>query len=115
VRDRLWAYTHAYHAAEHKSLVECTNLACLLLVPGRTPSLDGDTQKMGLAWVSLGGGYWKVTGGLFALYVVEIDVVAERPDEDLLALYSHHGARSAGCDGPREGSRPVRGGRAGDR
>jgi hypothetical protein len=31
-----------------------------------------------------------LTGGLFALYVVEIDRVADQPDEDLLALYSHH-------------------------
>lgn len=49
---------------------------------------------MSLAWVDLGGGYFRLSGGLFALFVVEIDVVAEQPDEDLLALYSHHEVRS---------------------
>jgi hypothetical protein len=33
-------------------------------------------------------------GGLFALYLVELDVVAHQPDEDLLALYSHHEVRT---------------------
>jgi hypothetical protein len=42
-------------------------------------------KAMGLAWVDLGAGYWRLTGGLFTLHVVEIDVVADEPDEDLLA------------------------------
>jgi hypothetical protein len=49
---------------------------------------------MGLVWVALGHGYWRVTGGLFTLYVVEIDIVAEQPDEDLLGLYGHSEVRS---------------------
>jgi hypothetical protein len=92
--DRLWSYAHAYYAVEHVSLPERSDLAALLLVPGRTPTLDADVEKMGLAWVDLGGGYWQLTGGLFVLYVVEIDVVADEPDEDLLALYSHHKVRT---------------------
>lgn len=92
--DRLWSYTHAYCAAEHKSLGDRNNLAALLLVSRRTPSLDADVEEMGLSWVDLGSGYWRATGGLFVLYVVEIDVVAERPEEDLLALYSHHEVRT---------------------
>jgi hypothetical protein len=92
--DRLWSYAHAYYAAEHASLAERSHLATLLLVPGRTPTLDIDVEKMGLVWESVGAGYWRLTGGLFALYVVEIDVVADQPDEDLLALYSHHQVRT---------------------
>jgi hypothetical protein len=49
---------------------------------------------MGLAWVDLGHGYWRLTGGLFALYVAEIDVVSEQPDEDLLGLYGHSDMRT---------------------
>ena len=92
--DRLWSYAHAYYAAEHASLSDRDNLAALLLVPGRTPTLDTDVAKMGLVWVDLGAGYWRLTGGLFTLYVVEIDVVADQPEEDLLALYSHHEVRT---------------------
>jgi hypothetical protein len=92
--DRLWSYAHAYFAAERASLPERTDLAALLIVPGRTPTLDEDVARMGLVWVDLGSGYWRLTGGLFALYVVELDVVAGQADEDLLALYSHHEVRS---------------------
>lgn len=92
--DRLWSYTHMYRAAELDGLGRRNNLAALLLVPRRTPSLDEDVAEMSLAWVDLGGGYFRLSGGLFALFVVEIDVVAEQPDEDLLALYSHHEVRS---------------------
>jgi hypothetical protein len=92
--DRLWGYAHRYYAAEHASLAERSNLAALLLVPGRTPTLDADVEEMRLAWEDLGTGYWRVTGGPFALYVVEIDRVADQPDEDLLALYSRHEVRT---------------------
>lgn len=92
--DRLWSYAHAYYAAEHASLSARSDLAALLLVPGRTPTLDADVEKMGLTWVGLDAGYWQLTGGLFHLYVVEIDVVADQPEEDLLALYSHHELRT---------------------
>lgn len=92
--DRLWSYAHAYYASEHKSLEGRENLNALLIVPCRTPTLDADAKAMGLAWVDLGGGYWRVTGGLFGLYAVELDVVAERLDEDLLALYSHNEVRT---------------------
>jgi hypothetical protein len=92
--DRLWSYVHAYYAAEHASLPARTDLAAVLFVPGRTPTLNTDVMKMGLAWVDLGRGYWELTGGLFRLHVVEIDVVADDPEEDLLALYSHHEVRT---------------------
>jgi len=46
-------------------------------------------KALGLAWEDLGGGYWKLSGGPFALYVAEIDVVAEAEDDDLLRLFGH--------------------------
>ena len=92
--DRLWSYAHAYYAVQHADLSARSDLAALLIVPGRTPTLDADVDKMGLTWVGLGTGYWQLTGGLFTLYVVEIDLVADQPEEDLLALYSHHEVRT---------------------
>jgi hypothetical protein len=52
--------------------------------PSRTPSLDDDVEAMGLAWEDRGGGYWRVTGGLFVLHVVEIDRVGPTEGDDLL-------------------------------
>ena len=92
--DRLWSYAHAYYAAEHTGLAGRSEVCAVLIVPGRTPSLDKDVQAMGLAWADLGHGYWRVTGGLFTLYVAEIDVVADQPDEDLLGLYGHSEVRT---------------------
>src|SRR5262249_7244272 len=36
-----------------------------------------------------GGGYWELARGPFKLYVAEIDIVAEREDDDLLRLFGH--------------------------
>ena len=102
--DRLWSYTHAYYAdqralprrrADGTPLTAAeggpdvrgrTDLCAVLLVAGRTPSLDADVEEMGLTWEALGDGYHRVTGGLFALYVVEIDVVGPAEDDDLQEL-----------------------------
>jgi hypothetical protein len=92
--DRLWMYAHAYYAGNHKGLAGRADVCAVLIVPGRTPSLDEDAAAMGLAWADLGHGYWRVTGGLFALYVAELDVVADQPDEDLLALYCNADVRT---------------------
>jgi hypothetical protein len=60
------------------------DLCSVLVVPGRTPSLDDDVESMGLGWEDRGSGYWLVTGGLFVLHVVEIDVVGPAEGDDLL-------------------------------
>jgi hypothetical protein len=87
--DRLWSYVHMYWAGPRSGLEHRGELGALLLVPARTSALDADRGAMGLVWNDLGGGYWRVTGGLFPLHIVEIDVVAEREDDDLLRLFSH--------------------------
>ena len=80
--DRLWGYVHTHFANERgkpRTRADGTELSpgmegapdvwtradlcAVLVVPGRTPSLDGDVEAMGLAWEDLGGGYWQVTGG----------------------------------------------------
>jgi hypothetical protein len=52
-------------------------------------SLDADVESMGLAWHDRGGGYWQLTGGLFTLHVVEIDVVGPAEGDDLLYSLGH--------------------------
>lgn len=92
--DRLWAYLHLHYTDEPKRLEQRNDLCGALLVPLRTPSLDADVQSLGLAWHDLGAGYWKLTGGPFALYVLEIDTVAEAEDDDLLRSFGHNTAHT---------------------
>ena len=92
--DRLWSYLHAYYSDAHSGIERRKDLGALLLVPVRTPSLDADAEEFGLCWSDLGGGYWELTGGLFRLWVAEIDVVAESEDDDLLRLFGHSKERT---------------------
>lgn len=101
--DRLWGYVHTHFANERgkpRTRADGTELSpgmegapdvwtradlcAVLVVPGRTPSLDDDVEAMGLAWEDRGGGYWQVTGGLFVLHVLEIDRVGPAEGDDLL-------------------------------
>jgi hypothetical protein len=101
--DRLWGYVHTHFANERskpRARADGTPLApgtegaadvwtrpdlcAVLVVPGRTRSLDDDVESMGLGWEDRGSGYWRVTGGLFMLHVVEIDVVGPAEGDDLL-------------------------------
>jgi hypothetical protein len=61
-----------------------------LIVPARSRALAADVDAIGLRWKDLGAGYWQLEGGLFPLFVVELDVVAEQEQEDLVSLFSHH-------------------------
>jgi hypothetical protein len=87
--DRLWIYAHAVCAGDPALLERRSDLCAVLVVPCRTPTLDQDLARMGLACKEVSPGYWRATGGLFALHVVEIDVVAEQEDDDLLRLFGH--------------------------
>jgi hypothetical protein len=87
--SRLWAYLHLYYADEALRLEQPDDLCGVLLVPTCTPALDADARALRLEWHSLGAGYWSLTRGPFALYVAEIDVVAEAEDDDLLRLFGH--------------------------
>jgi hypothetical protein len=87
--SRLWAYLHLYYADQPARLEAPADLTGVLLVAARTPTLEADTKMLGLAWQDLGGGYGKLVGGPFALYVAEIDVVAEAEEDDLLRLFGH--------------------------
>jgi hypothetical protein len=106
--DRLWSYAHAYFAQQRglpRRRADGTvllrgdagaaevrvrgDLCTVLVVPERTPSLDEDVESMGLSWEEVSSGYFRVTGGLFALYVVELDVVGPAEGDDLLHSLGH--------------------------
>ncbi|MCK6586245.1 MAG: hypothetical protein L6Q76_01540 [Polyangiaceae bacterium] len=87
--DRLWGYIHLYFSDSKSGIRQRDELCGLLIVTTRSPALDADANSMGLLWNDLGGGYWELRGGLFRLYVVELDRVAEYEDDDLLRLFGH--------------------------
>jgi hypothetical protein len=106
--DRLWSYAHAYFGQQRslpRKRADGTvlvpgdggaaevrareDLCTVLFVPERTPSLDEDVESMGLSWEELSSGYFRVTGGLFALYIVELDVVGPAEGDDLLHSLGH--------------------------
>jgi hypothetical protein len=87
--DRLFGYTHLYYADVHANLPEREELAAVLFVPARSPTLVNDVAQMGLVWVDLGGGYWRLPGSLFPTYAVELAVVADSEDDDVLRLFGH--------------------------
>jgi hypothetical protein len=86
---RLLAYLHVHYGDQAARLLAETDLAGVLLVPARTPSLSADAIALGLWWRDLGGGYSRLERGPFPLYVVEIDVAADADDDDLLRLFGH--------------------------
>jgi hypothetical protein len=92
--DRLWAYLHLHFTDDPKRLEQRSDLCGALLVPARTPSLDVDVGSLGLTWHDRGAGYWELTGGPFALHVLEIDTVAEAEDDDLLRSLGHNRAHT---------------------
>jgi hypothetical protein len=92
--DRLCSYLHLYYADELKRIEQRSDVCGVLLVLERSRSLDADVTALGLVWHDLGDGYWELSGGAFALYVAEIDVVAEAEDDDLLRSLGHSEART---------------------
>ncbi len=92
--DRLWSYLHLYFADMEHHIATAAELSGVLIVPSRTPTLFKDAAASGLDWVDLGDGYWELVGGLFKLYVAEIDTVVEREDDDMLRLFGHEKERT---------------------
>lgn len=105
--DQLWAYLHVLFANQ-RGLTDSgeigsrgepdvsgrEDLCAVLVVASRTPGLEEDVATMGLRWEDVGGGYWRVCGGLFALYVVEIDAVGAAEEDDLLCSFGSGGLGS---------------------
>ena len=87
--NRLWSYLHIHYEDQPDRLLGRSELCGVLLVPARSSSLDMDAADQGLSWRDLSDGYWQLEGGAFALYVAEIDVVAEAENDDLLRLFGH--------------------------
>jgi hypothetical protein len=109
--DRLWGYVHTYFANQcalprdragapltpaegGPEVRERAELCAVLVVAKRSPILDDDIAAMGLTWEDLGPGYWRLHGGLFTLYVVELDIAGPADRDDLLHSFGQGTWRS---------------------
>jgi hypothetical protein len=109
--DRLLGYLHLYFAAEEggaasaeeaslapsgtappgrrpRAIERLADLAGLLIVPARTPTLEREIAERGLTWTDLGGGYAELRGGIFHLLVAELEAVAREENDDMLRLFT---------------------------
>jgi hypothetical protein len=91
--DKLLSYIHAYFT-DAESVKYREDLAGVLLVLNRTPTLEKDVAAMGLVFYDLGQGYWELRGGLFRLYVAEIDIVGKHERDGVLRSFGHHAERT---------------------
>jgi hypothetical protein len=97
---RLWGYGPLYHAANLDETSTPADLTLLLVVASITPTLRDEINLMGWNVVDLGGGYRRIDGAVYALYVAVTDEVAAAEHDGFLRLFSHlRGARGLGTAG----------------
>lgn len=89
---RLWSYGAVYDAAHLKELPRASDLTLALVLPSVTPTLTEEIARMGWTLTPLGGGYGRIDGAVYALYVVATDEVSQAEHDDFLELFSRHKA-----------------------
>jgi hypothetical protein len=82
--DKLWAYVHLFVSDPKNEVVRRDDICAVLAVPHRTPTLNDAVRDAKLRWENLGDGYFRVHGGQFVLYVVELDVAGRAEHDDLV-------------------------------
>ena len=87
---RLWSYGGQYHAAHMRDLRTRADLTLLLVVPTLTRTLRKEIARMGWTLVPLGGGYSRIDGAVYTLFVAVTDEVTRVEKDDFLGIFSHH-------------------------
>jgi len=85
---RLWSYGAVYDAAHVKELPSPSDLTLALVIPSVTPTLTAEIARMGWTFTALGGGYGRIDGAVYALYVVATDEVSQAEHDEFLELFS---------------------------
>lgn len=86
--DRLFMYLHGYWV-DAGDLKERHELIGVLLVANLTPALIGHVASMGLEFRDMQDGYWQITGGLFRMYVLEIDRIGDLEEDGVIGSFGH--------------------------
>ncbi len=85
---RLWSYGSVYDASHSNDLPSPSDLTLALVLPSITPTLTCEIERMGWTFTPLGGGYGRIDGAVYALYVVETDEVSQAEHDKFLELFS---------------------------
>jgi hypothetical protein len=85
---RLWSYGALYDAVHPKELPSPSDLTLVLVVPSVTPTLTREIARMGWTFTALGGGYGRIDGAVYALYVVATGEVSPAERDKFLRPFS---------------------------
>jgi hypothetical protein len=89
---RLVGYGVLYHTSHLHELPEREDLTLVLVVASVTPTLLQEIKRMGWTLTLLGGGYARIDGLMYTVYVVITDEVTEAERDEYLRLFSHRPA-----------------------
>jgi hypothetical protein len=87
---RLVSYGAQYHVLEDERLLCPSDLTLVLVIPSRNAALDEEIARMGWRLTQLGGGYGRIDGGVYTVFLVVTDDVSEEERDDFLRIFSHH-------------------------
>lgn len=82
--DKLWAYVHLFISDPKNEVVRRNDICAVLAISHRTPAILDAVREAKLTWENLGDGYFRVDGGQFVLYVVELDAAGRAECDDLI-------------------------------
>jgi hypothetical protein len=89
---RLVGYGVLYETAHLDELPEREDLTLVLVVASVTPTLLKELERKGWTLTPLGGGYARIDGVMYTVYVVITDEVTEAERDEYLRLFSHRSA-----------------------
>ncbi|MEO5727628.1 MAG: hypothetical protein ABI134_19315 [Byssovorax sp.] len=85
---RLQGYGAQYFSAQIDRPLALRDLALVLILPTRTPTLVEELARMSWRAISLGNGYDRIEGAGYSLYVAIMAEITEAEQDGLLGLFS---------------------------
>jgi hypothetical protein len=85
---RLQGYGAQYFAAQIERPLALRDLALVLILPTRTPTLVDELARMGWTAAALGNGYDRIEGAGYSLYLAIMAEITEAEKDGLLGLFS---------------------------
>jgi hypothetical protein len=86
---RLWSYGGLYQSTHIDEVPRHDDVTLLLVIASITPNLSDEIDAMGWKLADLGGGYRRIDGTTYPLYVAVTDEVSEIEHDGFLRLFSH--------------------------
>jgi len=91
---RLVAYGAQYHVLEDERLLSPSDLTLVLVVPARSAALDDEIARTGFRMTWLGGGYGRIDGGVYTVFLAITDEVSDEERDDFLRIFSHNNCQT---------------------